>query len=69
MGDYHQLRLTASPGGLLFECEQGCGRRLVVDRDGALTVIDRGEPSALHRGASDDVDLATPGVIGPAGPT
>lgn len=65
MAGFHELRLTASPGGILFECEDGCGRRLVVDRQGAMTVIDRGDPYALHRGAADDVELATPGVVPP----
>ncbi len=65
MAGFHKLRLTPSPGGILFECEDGCGRRLVVDRQGTMTVIDRGDPYALHRGAADDVELAAPAV----GPT
>jgi hypothetical protein len=60
MTGIHQLRLAAGPGGLVFECADGCSRRLVVDRLGALTVIDRGDPLALHRGAAVDVELAAP---------
>ncbi len=60
MGDHHRLSCTAAPAGLLFECLDGCGRRLVVDRDGALTILDRGDPYALHRGAHSDLSLGTP---------
>ena len=57
----HQLQCTATPNGLLFECLEGCGRRVAVDGvSGSLTVIDRGDPMALHRGSSDGVDLAPP---------
>jgi hypothetical protein len=62
MNDIHRLVGSSHPGGLLFECEQGCGRRLVVDRiSRELTVIDRGDQMALHRG-SMGVELATPAV-------
>jgi len=55
----HQLQCTASPNGLLFECVEGCGRRVAVDGvSGRLTVIDRGDPLALHRGSSGGLDLA-----------
>jgi hypothetical protein len=37
----------------------------VVDRDGALTVIDRGDEYALHRGNTDDIELAGPTVSQP----
>jgi hypothetical protein len=48
---------------LLFECDEGCGRQLVVDRTtGALTVLGRGDPLALHRGSTGEVDLAAPVV-------
>ncbi|HET9901429.1 MAG TPA: hypothetical protein VFR46_10235 [Actinomycetes bacterium] len=48
---------------MLFECEDGCGRRLVVDRtSGELTIIDRGDPTALHRGGIGGVELAAPVV-------
>lgn len=63
MTDFHQLQVTAAPGGLLFECEvDGCGRRLVIDRDGRYTVIDRGDPSASHQGSTGGVALEAPGV-------
>ena len=63
MSEFHQLRITASPGGLLMECEDDCGRRLVVDRDGDLTVIDRGDVYALHRGSTGDVELDAPAIV------
>ena len=48
MADLHELHLTASPAGLLFECAAGCGRRLAVDRvSGRLTIIDRGDAADL----------------------
>jgi hypothetical protein len=44
---------------LLFECLDGCGRRVVVDgTTGELTVIDRGDPAVAHRGSSGGVDVA-----------
>jgi hypothetical protein len=56
---YHDLRCTPSPAGLAFECEQGCGRLLVVDRGtGAMSVLGRGDPYALHRGGTPDVELS-----------
>ena len=58
MADVHQLHVTTGPAGLLFECdEDGCGRRLVIDRDGAYTVIDRGDPAARHSGSVGGVRL------------
>ena len=58
MDIYHDLRCTPSPAGLAFECEQGCGRLLVVDRAGRLTVLGHGDPYALHRGGTPDIDLS-----------
>jgi hypothetical protein len=55
---YHDLLCTPSPAGLAFECEQGCGRLLVVDRAGRLTVLGHGDPYALHRGGTPDIDLS-----------
>jgi hypothetical protein len=61
MSPFHRLECTVSPAGLLFECADGCNRRLVVDRSsGELTVIDRGDPFALHRGSVGDVVLDLP---------
>ena len=58
MDTTHRLQVTSSPAGLLFECADGCGRRLVVDgQSGEMTVIDRGDPFALHSGASGGVEL------------
>lgn len=65
MAEFHQLRVTPSSGGLLFECEQDCGRRLVVDRTGTLTVIDRGDEYALHRGNTGDIELAVSALSQP----
>ena len=58
MDIYHDLLCTPSPAGLAFECEQGCGRLLVVDRAGRLTVLGHGDPYALHRGGTPDIDLS-----------
>jgi hypothetical protein len=56
---YHDLLCTPSPAGLTFECEQGCGRLLVVDRDsGSMTVLGHGDPYALHRGGTPDIELS-----------
>jgi hypothetical protein len=56
---YHGQLCTPSPAGLAFECEQGCGRLLVVDRGtGAMTVLGRGDPYALHRGGTPDIELS-----------
>jgi hypothetical protein len=60
MDNLHRLDVTSSAAGLTFECAEGCGRRLVVDRHGSLTVIDRGDPSALHRGGTPDIALSPP---------
>jgi hypothetical protein len=65
MTDLHRLRITTTAGGFLFECAEGCGRRLVVDRAGVLSVIDRGDAFALHRGGTADLELAVPGVTQP----
>ena len=60
----HTLSCTESPAGFLYECTtEGCGRRLVVDRAGEMTVIDRGDQWAAHRGSSGGVDLASPTVV------
>ncbi|GID30582.1 hypothetical protein [Paractinoplanes brasiliensis] len=64
MATEHRLTATASPGGLLFTCEDDlCGRRLVIDRQtGEMTVIDHGDRAALHSGSIGGVVLATPDV-------
>jgi hypothetical protein len=55
----HAFKVTSTPGGLLYECDAECGRRLAVDRrTGALTVIDRGDQYAQHNGSIGDVQLA-----------
>jgi hypothetical protein len=65
MPDFHELSLTPSPAGLVFECLDGCGRRMVVQRQsGALTIIDRGDPYAQHRGSHSDLSMAAPAVTG-----
>jgi hypothetical protein len=61
MNTIHRMQSTASPNGLLFECVDGCGRRLIVDGvSGALTIIDRGDPSVLHHASGYGVELAPP---------
>jgi hypothetical protein len=64
MAEYHELQHTSEVGGLLFECMDGCGRRLAVDRvGGRLIVIDRGDPYALHRGSVGGVEIDPPLVV------
>ena len=59
METYHDLRCTTTAAGFAFECEQDCGRLLVVERGtGAMTVLGRGDPFALHRGSSGDLELS-----------
>jgi hypothetical protein len=66
MTDLHRLTCTTGPGGLLFECADGCGRRLVIDRQrGGLVVIDHGDRSVRHEGAVGGLRLAPPTVQQP----
>jgi hypothetical protein len=66
MTNLHRLGCTISPAGLLFECEDGCGRRIVIDRNrGDMVVIDHGDRSALHQGSVGGVSLAPPTVRQP----
>jgi hypothetical protein len=59
----HEFEVSAHAGGLLFECADGCGRRMVVDRSsGALTVIDKGDQFAVHSGAIGGVNLQPLGI-------
>ncbi len=59
MDTYHELLCTPSPAGFAFECEQGCGRLLVVDRaTGRMTVLGHGDPYALHRGGTPNLGLS-----------
>jgi hypothetical protein len=59
----HRLEVTSSASGLLYECADGCGRRLAVDRwSGGLTVIDRGDQFAGHSGSIGEVQLSASGV-------
>ncbi len=59
MTNLHRLGCTTSPAGLLFECVDGCGRRLVIDRRrGEMVVIDHGDREALHQGSVGGVELA-----------
>jgi hypothetical protein len=59
----HELSCVAVAAGLLFECVAGCGRRLAVDRStGRLTVIDKGDQFATHRGSHSDLTMAVPTI-------
>jgi hypothetical protein len=54
------MECTASPAGLLFECLDGCGRRVVVDgTSGDLTIIDHGDRTALHHASSGGVEFSS----------
>jgi hypothetical protein len=48
----------------LFECTvDGCGRRMVIDRErGTLVVIDHGDTAAEHRGGIGGVRFT--GLVG-----
>jgi hypothetical protein len=66
MNDAHRLVGSSHPGGLLFECAEECGRRLIVDRtSGELMILDRGDQLALHRGSMGGAELSTPVVSQP----
>ena len=66
MDIWHRLQVTPSPAGLLFECVDGCGRRLAVDRrSGGLTVIDKGDQFASHSGAHGEVALGPASIEQP----
>jgi hypothetical protein len=63
---FHRLSCAIEPGGLVFTCDDDCGRRVVIDRDrGDMVVIDRGDPLALHRGSVGGVELGVPHVLAP----
>jgi hypothetical protein len=65
VSEFHELSLTTSPAGLVFECVDGCSRRMVVERQtGGLTIIDRGDPFAQHRGSHSDLSMSVPIVTG-----
>jgi len=54
------MECTASQAGLLFECLDGCSRRVVVDgASGDLTIIDHSDRMALHHASSGGVDLTS----------
>jgi hypothetical protein len=56
--EHHHLGVTSGVSGLVYECGDGCGRRLVVDRTtGEMTVIDHGDRAALHQGSIGEVTL------------
>ncbi|MEV4263453.1 hypothetical protein [Kribbella sp. NPDC049584] len=60
MARTHRMDCTVSPAGLLFECLDGCGRRVVVDgMSGDLTIIDHGDRTALHRSSNGGVGLTS----------
>ncbi|WP_371407600.1 hypothetical protein OHA10_19140 [Kribbella sp. NBC_00662] len=57
------MECTASPAGLLFECLDGCGRRVVVDGvSGDLTIVDHGDRTALHQSSNGGVKLTSTSV-------
>jgi hypothetical protein len=63
MDTTHRLHVTPSDSGLLYECADGCGRRLAVDRwSGGLTVIDKGDQFARHTGSIGDIDMRPVGI-------
>ena len=64
MSEHHRLQATATSSGIVFECEDDCDRRLVIDRTtGAMTIIDHGDRMALHRGGLGDVEFEAVDVL------
>jgi hypothetical protein len=60
MARTHRMECTHSPAGLVFECLDGCGRRVVIDAAGGdLTIIDHGDRSVLHHASSGGVELSS----------
>jgi hypothetical protein len=56
--EHHHLTVTSAASGLVYECADGCARRLVVDRTtGEMTIVDHGDRAALHRGSIGEVAL------------
>ena len=49
---------NTSDGFLLVCQEAACGRRVVVHRQGGMTIIDRGDFFASHVGGNEGLDLA-----------
>jgi hypothetical protein len=63
MPEFHEMSCTPYPAGMVFECLEGCGRRLVVERETRkLTIIDRGDQFARHRGSHSDLEMSGPNV-------
>jgi hypothetical protein len=61
----HDLVATSSRDGVLFQCRQGCGRQMLVNRaSGGLTILTRGDPLAVHAGAIGGIELQV-GLIQP----
>jgi hypothetical protein len=61
MTNHHQMTLESDNGEeYLFVCpEEGCGRRLVLQRSGGLVVLDRGDFFALHSGGTGGLSIST----------
>ena len=55
MNPEHRMTLDSYNGEeRLFVCpHEGCGRRLVLKRSGALVVLDQGDFFALHSGGTE----------------
>jgi hypothetical protein len=54
----HDLVVGSGRNGLLLRCQQGCGRLLLVDRStSGLTILDRGDPLALHTSPNGGIEL------------
>ncbi len=60
MNPKHRMVLEADNGTeLLFVCPyDGCGRRLVLNRSGGLTILDRGDFFALHYGGTEGLEIS-----------
>ena len=61
----HQMSCSATAQTLLFECADGCGRCMSVDRvTGRMVVIHPGDVVAVHRGAAPVIDLRASSATG-----
>lgn len=60
--DQHHMNVESSTGDeVLLGCpEEGCGRRVVVQRGGRIVVLARGDFFALHSGGSGNVEILPP---------
>jgi hypothetical protein len=52
----HEVEIQPQDKGFVYVCER-CGRYVVIGRDGVPTVINAGDETANHRGATQGLTL------------